>query len=90
MTRSPVKISVIVCTYKRPQSLKDILQALIGQSISSEWDFEIVIIDNNSQDNTAEVVAGFSRQSPCSIRYFLETKQGLSFARNRGIREAAG
>ena len=47
--------------------------------------FEIIVIDNNSTDATSQVVADFP-----TVKYFLERQQGLSFARNRGSREARG
>ena len=48
------------------------------------------MIDNNSIDNTKEVVVGFSRRSPIVIEYFQEKEQGLSAARNRATKEARG
>lgn len=51
--------------------------------------FEILLIDNNSPGNTKELFAQFSAAQPSfSCRYFLETNQGLSHARNRAIAEA--
>ena len=52
-------------------------------------DFEVLIIDNNSKDDTKKVVKSFTHQYS-NFRYFLETKQGLSYARNRGFMEATG
>jgi len=47
-------------------------------------------VDNNSTDQTREVVEGFQRRHPNRFRYVFEPRQGLSQARNAGIREARG
>ncbi len=53
--------------------------------------FEVLIVDNNSTDGTKELSKHFSESNPhLTVRYFLEQKQGLSFARNRGIEESRG
>ncbi len=82
------KISVVICTYNRAENLKETLRALDRQ-ITSE-DFEIVVIDNNSTDSTKKVIHEFSVSNQRQVRYFFELAQGVSFARNRGIRESAG
>src|SRR3990172_1518395 len=88
MDRDKVKISVVVCTYNRSGLLKDVVRSLQEQDF--EGDSEIIIVDNNSTDNTKNVVEELSTTSPIPIRYFFENKQGLSHARNRGIDEAHG
>jgi len=55
---------------------------------SVEW--EIVVVDNNSRDQTRAVVEEFCRRYPGRFRYLFESLQGLSQARNSGIREAKG
>jgi GT2 family glycosyltransferase len=50
---------------------------------------EVLVVDNNSTDNTARVVQEFSDRSP-RVKYVFEGAQGLSHARNRGIKEAQG
>ena len=49
-----------------------------------------MVIDNNSSDDTEEVVRGYQRTAPFAVRYFFESTQGHSQARNRGIVEAKG
>ncbi len=81
-------ISVVVCTYNRAELLRDVLDSLVQQSRSSA-DYEIIVIDNNSTDTTPDLVKEYSRRND-NVRYFVETAQGLSNARNRGWREARG
>ena len=83
-----MKVSVIVCTYKNPTLLQECLQSLVNQEFPAA-DYEILVIDNNSQDSTPKVVDDFSGDYP-NIKYFFEANQGLSYARNRGIQEAKG
>ncbi len=49
---------------------------------------ELILVDNNSSDDTANLVNSYEETLP--VKYVLETEQGLSFARNRGIKEASG
>jgi glycosyltransferase involved in cell wall biosynthesis len=58
--------------------------------IPQGWAAEILVIDNNCSDHTAQVVAKFSMKGPLPVGRVVETKQGLSHARNRGIEEASG
>ncbi len=79
-------ISLVIATYNRGERLAVTLDSLVGQTLSrSEW--ELVVVDNNSDDNSAEVVRRFAELNP---RYFFETRQGVSYARNRGIAESRG
>lgn len=83
-------ISVVICTYNRCDLLKQVLQTLINQTFSSN-SYEIIVIDNNSKDDTKDTVNYIiSENLDKSINYILEVKQGLSHARNRGWKEAKG
>jgi glycosyltransferase involved in cell wall biosynthesis len=52
--------------------------------------WEIIVVDNNSTDNTFNIVKEFKKNSKVPVKYVKEEKQGLSHARNRGIRESKG
>lgn len=83
-------ISVTVCTYNRCDLLEQIMQTLINQTLQKEL-YEIIIVDNNSKDNTSNIADQLIKNNPeINIRYIIETKQGLSHARNRGWKEAKG
>lgn len=83
-------ISVIVCTYNRQEYLPDCLKHLANQSADNR-DFEVLIIDNNSTDNTANIASDFIKSHPeMNVHYFCEMNQGHTFARNRGLKEAKG
>jgi glycosyltransferase involved in cell wall biosynthesis len=84
------KLSVILCTYNRCQSLRKALDSLAISSIPDAVGWEVIVVDNNSSDCTREVIHDFCRQSPGRIHYLFEPQQGKSFALNRGISEARG
>jgi glycosyltransferase involved in cell wall biosynthesis len=82
--------SICICTYNRAEILTHCLKSLTKISIPIGGQAEILVIDNNSVDNTMDVVDQFSKHSPIVTKYFHEKEQGLSAARNRAIREARG
>lgn len=85
-----VIVSVIVCTYNREKFLPDCLESIARQTADAA-SFELLIINNNSTDGTDAICRRFIADHPgLNVRHFIESRQGLSFARNRGIREAQG
>jgi glycosyltransferase involved in cell wall biosynthesis len=80
-------ISVIICTYNRSKLLKNSLGSLQKLNIPEDLSFELIVVDNNSTDDTQEVVKSFLPESKMKKRYVFEACQGLSNARNRGIKE---
>ncbi|MDD5259280.1 MAG: glycosyltransferase family A protein [bacterium] len=83
-------ISIIVATYNRCKSLEDTLRALQGQKTASGIISEMIIVDNNSSDETRKLVEQYRQQFPGKFKYLFEPRQGLSYARNMGINEAQG
>jgi glycosyltransferase involved in cell wall biosynthesis len=83
-------ITVILCTYNRSESLRTAMESVAASVLPSAVEWEVLIVDNNSQDETRSVVQEFSRRFPKRFRYLFEGKQGKSFALNSGIREAHG
>ena len=59
-------------------------------SVPVNLSWEVIVVDNNSSDNTRKVVEDFVRSSELNIRYVFEGKQGHSHARNTGVKEAKG
>jgi glycosyltransferase involved in cell wall biosynthesis len=83
-------VSAIISTYNRDRYLPDVLESLTQQSLEKDL-FEIILVNNNSSDNTEKISKEFEASHPeINFRYFLETNQGLSYARNRGIKESKG
>lgn len=81
-------ISVVVCTYKRPELLEKSLSSLKCQELF-DGEYEVLIVDNDPTKSAQSVVTPFLA-SDSRFHYFNETNLGLSHARNRGIKEAKG
>jgi len=77
------EVSVVIPTYNRSALLRDAVNSVLGQD--TRIPFEIIIVDNNSQDDTADVVRSITDPR---VRYVLEREQGNAHARNRGVVEA--
>jgi glycosyltransferase involved in cell wall biosynthesis len=86
----PIKLSVVVATYDRSGSLRTTIESLAAQTLPQSIGWEILVVDNNSNDKTREVVEELQHEYPERIRYLFEPHQGISNARNAGIREARG
>ena len=77
-------ISVVICTFRRSDLLSGAIESLLRQSLPADQ-YEILVVDNNSQDETAAIAQDFITDGPPRVRYALEVRQGLSQARNTGI-----
>lgn len=80
------KLSIVICTYNRADILKYCLDSLIKQNVSNDI-FEIIIVDNNSNDNTKEISL-FFHDKFIHFQYIIEKQVGLSYARNTGYKNA--
>lgn len=83
MDSSP-QISVIIPTYKRSAYLREAIASVLAQTFT---DFELLVVDDGSSDDTAEVVAAFGDKR---IHYIFQENAGRSAARNRGMAESHG
>ncbi|WP_373527035.1 hormogonium polysaccharide biosynthesis glycosyltransferase HpsE [Nostoc sp.] len=84
--------TVAIPTYNGAKRLPQVLDLLLKQTGIEKLDWEIIIIDNNSNDNTNEVIEYYQKSysQNISLKCFLEKKQGIAFARIRAISEARG
>ena len=85
-----VKLDVIVPTYNRSQLLRRTISSLLQAPIPAGLDVTIIIINNNSKDDTESVVLEIQSTSTRPLVYLKETKQGLSHSRNAGICAGTG
>lgn len=87
-----VDFTVAICTYNGVQRLPLVLEQLRSQTLTHPCRWEVIVVDNNSSDQTSEVVASYQQHWPQSIplRYEFESRQGLGFARQRAIQAARG
>lgn len=84
-----MRFSIVIPTYNRSEILSECLKALFKQDFDPKR-FEIIVVDDGSQDHTQEVLQKLQKKSPVRLTFFHQSNQGQGVARNRGIREAAG
>ncbi|MGH9822092.1 MAG: glycosyltransferase family A protein, partial [Blastocatellia bacterium] len=83
-------LTVLIPTYNRHTMLKRTLDSLIRAKIPPEMAVRVIVIDNNSKDDTRKTVEDYAGGNALSIEYIFEAKQGRSFALNAGIATASG
>lgn len=88
MNVSNLEVTVCICTYNRARSLAMTLNSLRVSLPVLDFNWELLVVDNNSKDDTKDLTCGFMDRLPA--RYVHESKQGLSNARNRAMRECRG
>ena len=83
-------LSVIICTYNRDKYIYNVLQS-VAENDFPQSEYEVVLVNNNSTDNTESECNRFQKDYPnVQFHYFVETNQGLSYARNCGIQNSNG
>lgn len=83
-------LTVIICTYNRAKYIGPLLESVAKNDLAKS-EYEIVLVDNNCTDNTREICEAFAKaHKDVNFRYVTEPEQGLSAARNKGIKEAKG
>lgn len=84
------RITVVVCTYNRANLLPGALQSLLRLDVPDDWQWDVLVVDNNSSDATAQVVADLMRANDGRLHYVLEPEPGVAAARNCGIARSSG
>jgi glycosyltransferase involved in cell wall biosynthesis len=83
-------LTAIICTYNRAKYIGNLLESIAANDLEKN-EYEILLVDNNCTDNTREVCEAFAKShKDVHFRYVTEPEQGLSAARNKGIKEAKG
>lgn len=85
-----MKISVILCTYNRCESLATALASAAALQLPDSIEWEVLVVDNNSNDRTREVIESFCQRFPRRFRYLFEPRPGKSNALNSSIHDARG
>jgi glycosyltransferase involved in cell wall biosynthesis len=84
------RISVVVCTYNRSGFVINAIESLLNLNTEGRFTYEIVVVDDASTDDTAEVVCRIQAIHQDSVRYVRGTGAGVSAARNTGVEAARG
>lgn len=80
------EVSVIIPVYNGEKTLRKCLNSILGQAYEN---YEVIVVDNNSSDNTKEIIREFQKNNK-KIKYIFEPKKSRGAARNSGIRKAKG
>jgi len=89
MTGVATYVSVTIPTYNRAKLLEITIESFIEQDYPKDR-YEIIISDNNSSDNTREVVEEWQGKTTVPIRYLFEARQGVHYARNTAAKASIG
>lgn len=81
-----MKVSTVIVTRNRAQELKHVLGSLATQNTKLD---ELIVVDNNSTDETKKLVKSFAKNSNFPVRYILEKTKGYPIVYNRGIKESS-
>lgn len=84
-----MRFSVVIPTYNRSEKLKNCLKSLFEQDYPKSK-FEIIVVDDGSQDDTQAVLEKMQKNSPVVLRSFHQQNKGQGVARNKAIEEAKG
>jgi glycosyltransferase involved in cell wall biosynthesis len=87
-----INITIAIPTYNGAHRLPTLLQLLQNQVNTEHITWEIIVVDNNSTDDTAKIVHEYQQnwRHPFPLKYCLETQQGAAYARKRAVFEAQG
>ncbi|MEQ8210914.1 MAG: glycosyltransferase family A protein [Lacipirellulaceae bacterium] len=83
-------ISILMPTYNRADWLAEALRTAIAQESQGKFDFEVVVIDNNSPDHTRETIERIAADSPVPVKYIHSIPPGDAQTRNAGLPHCEG
>jgi len=84
------QISICICTFRRPIFLGRLLDSLERQIVGPNFEFEVVVVDNDYNRSAKDVVKAFRTRSKINISYDCEPNQNISLTRNMAVRVANG
>ncbi|MGB2677976.1 MAG: glycosyltransferase family A protein [Candidatus Acidiferrum sp.] len=83
-------ITVCVCTYRRPELLKSLLEDLREQATGGLFTYSILVVDNDHQESANAVVSEFAAGQKIHADYYVQPEQNIALARNMAIEHATG
>ena len=86
----PYKVSAVICSYNRARFIISAIESIFRQDFDKRL-YEVIVVDNNSTDNTLRLLQNFKAVHPqYNFNFFTETNQGVAWARTRCAKEAKG
>lgn len=87
---SPLRVDIIIPSYNRAEKLRKTLRSLLRYPVPESLDVQILVVNNNSPDHSAQMLNQMTQEARGRLRVVLETKAGSSHARNAGIAASKG
>ena len=84
------RISICICTFRRPELLARLLDAIGAQRRDARFSVDVVVVDNDAGRSAEAVVRGFRSRNEIAAVYDTEPEQNIALARNRAVRNANG
>ncbi len=83
-----INLAICVCTYKRNEGLKKLLDSIHLQEIDEGINLTIVVVDNANPPTTGQLIKDYSEKIPHTVKWGFEQQQGISYARNKTVQLA--
>ena len=93
MIEAPVRsvdVTLLVCTFNRSADLRELLETALAQETDGTFTYEVLVVDNNSTDDTRKAVKDLIARGHQALQYIFEGRQGKSYALNTGLAAARG
>jgi glycosyltransferase involved in cell wall biosynthesis len=90
MSSAVPQISICLCTFRRPELLGNLLREIAKMETGGEFNYSVVVADNDPAESARTVVAEFKKESRLEIIYVVEPRRSISFARNKSLEPARG
>ena len=84
------EVSIVIPTYNRSELLRKAVLSVLRQDCNNNITFEVIVVDNNSRDDTGAVVRSLIKEYPAQLQYVFESRQGNAHARNTGVNHSKG
>jgi succinoglycan biosynthesis protein ExoM len=86
----PKVLSICICTFRRPVTLDRAIRSVQALALPGDLEVELVVVDNDPAGSAQVVAERAAQGGSIALRYFVEPRSGVSFARNRCVDEARG
>jgi succinoglycan biosynthesis protein ExoM len=83
-------VTIGICTYRRPELLKSLLDDLREQQTDGLFTYSILIVDNDAARSAEQVVNEFAASQPIPVEYYVEPGQNIALARNKAVENTKG
>lgn len=83
-------VCICICTYRRPDILRRLLDALKNQETGGRFSCSLLVVDNDKQESARSTIEKFASESKISLKYLVEARKNIALARNMAVANAKG